>query len=120
MKNIDKTKQTFTSFFVFVLLTYILFNTKDLITIIVVIPFFIFSLGLFLKNIFLIFGKKYLAKIMEKVYVIAFFAYYFGFLIYWDYMAITNKDYMSVILSLLTWFGGILVAYKRYLKLKNK
>ena len=36
MKNINKTKQTFTSLFVLGLLTYILFNTKDLITIIFV------------------------------------------------------------------------------------
>lgn len=119
MKFMKNTKQTFTSFLVFVLLTYILFNTNDLLTIIVVIPFLVFSLGLFLKNIFLVFEKKYLAKIMEKIYVIAFLAYYFGFLIYWDYVAITNKDYMSVILSLLAWLGGLFVAYKRYLKFKN-
>ena len=120
MRNIKFSKQTLTSLFVFGLLTYILFNTKDLITIIVVIPFLIFSLGLFLKNIFLILGKKNNARIMEIIYVIAFFVYYFGFLIYWDYVAIGNKDYMSVVLSLLAWFGGMFVAYKRYKRLKNK
>lgn len=120
MKNINKTKQTFTSLFVLGLLTYILFNTKDLITIIVVIPFLIFSLGLFLKNIFLMLDKKSIARIMEIIYVMAFFIYYFGFLICWDYVAIGNKDYMSVVLSLLAWFGGLFVAYKRYSRLKNK
>jgi len=120
MKNINKTKQTFTSLFVFGLLTYILFNTKDLITIIVIIPFLIFSIGLFLKNIFLMLGKKSVARIMEIIYVIAFFIYYFGFLIYWDYISIINKDYVSLILSFLAWFGGLFVAYKRYLRLKSK
>lgn len=120
MKNIRYTKQTITSLLVFGILAYILFNTKDLITIIVTIPFLIFSLGLFLKNIFLILEKRNMGKIMEKIYVIPFFVYYFGFLIYWDYVAITNKDYMSVLFSLLAWLGGIFVAYKRHLRYKNK
>ena len=120
MKNVRFAKQTITSLLVFGILTYILFNSKDLITIIVTIPFLIFSLGLFLKNIFLMLDKKSIARIMEIIYVIAFFIYYFGFLIYWDYVAIRNNDYMSVILSLLAWFGGLFVAYKRYSRLKNK
>jgi len=120
MKNVKFTKRTFTSIFVFGLLTYILFSSNDLITKIVIIPFIVFSLGLFLKNIFLLLGKKNIAKIMEIIYVIAFFIYYFGFLIYWDYVGIINKDYMLVALSLLAWFGGLFVAYKRYLKGKNK
>ena len=119
MENIKFTKQTFSSVIIFGILTYILFNTNDLITKIVVIPFLIFSLGLFLKNMFLILEKRNIAKIMEIIYVIAFFVYYFGFLIYWDYVAITNKDYMAFILSLLTWFGGLFVAYKRYIRLKK-
>lgn len=61
MKNIKKTKQTFTSIFVFELLTYILFTSKDLITKIAVILFIVFSLGLFFKNILML-GKKKLLK----------------------------------------------------------
>lgn len=117
MKNI---KQTITTLIVFVLLTYILFNSSDLLTKVVIIPFIVFSLGLFFKNICLILGKVQIAKLMEKIYVIAFFIYYFGFLIYWDYISIINKDYVSLILSFLAWFGGLFVAYKRYLKLKSK
>jgi len=120
MKNLKFTKQTFTSIFVFGLLIYILFSSNDLVSKIVVIPFTVFSLGLFLKNIFLMLDKKNLAKIMEIIYVIAFLIYYFGFLIYWDYVSIVNKDYMSVALSLSAWFGGLFVAYKRYLRFKNK
>lgn len=120
MKNIWFTKQTITSFLVAGILTYILLNTKDFITKIVIIPFLIFSLSLFLKYIFIIFEKRNIAKIMEKVYVIAFFIYYFGFLVYWDYITITSKNYLSFLFSLLAWFGGIFVAYKRYLRLKNK
>ena len=117
MKNI---KQTITALIVFVLLTYILFNSSNLLTKVVIIPFIVFSLGLFFKNICLILGKVQIAKLMEKIYVIAFFIYYFGFLIYWDYISIINKDYVSLILSFLAWLGGLFVAYKRYLKLKYK
>lgn len=120
MKNIRNSKQTLTSIIVFIMLTNILFNSKDFITKLVVIPFIVFSLGYFLKNIFLMLGKKSLAKIMEIIYVISFFIYYFGFLIYWDYVCIINKDYIPLLFSLLAWFGGIFVAYKRYLRYKNK
>lgn len=114
--NIKFIKQTITAIIVIIILTYFLFTSKDLITKIIIIPFLTFSLAFFLKNIFLILRKKNIAKIMEKIYVIAFFVYYFGFLIYWDYVAINNKDYMSFLFSLLTWFGGIYVAYKRHKK----
>lgn len=120
MKSIKNIKQTTTALIVFVLLTYILFNSSDLLTKVVIIPFIIFSIGLFLKNISLILGKVKIAILMEKIYVIAFFIYYFGFLIYWDYISITNKDYVSLVVSFLAWFGGLFVAYKRSLKLKNK
>lgn len=73
-----------------------------------------------LKNEGYIVGKNKVLEIMEKIYVIAFFIYYFGFLIYLDYVVIGNKDYMSVVLSLLAWFGGMFVAYKRYTRLKIK
>ena len=118
MKNshINFIKQTITAIIVVIILTYFLFNSSNLTTKIIIIPFLTFSLAFFLKNIFLISGKRNIAKIMKKIYVISFFVYYFGFLIYWDYITITNKDYMSFLFSLLAWFGGIYIAYKRYLK----
>ena len=118
--NIKFIKQTITAIIVVIILTYFLLASKNLATKIIIIPFLIFSLAFFLKNIFLISGKRNIAKIMEKIYVIAFFLYYFGFLIYWDYVVITNKDYISLLFSLLAWFGGIYVAYKRHLKYKRK
>lgn len=120
MKNIKFKNKTIISLFVFGILMYIFFNTKDLLTKIVVIPFIFFSLGIFLKNIFLMLGKTKSAKIMEKLYIVSFCIYYFGFLIYWDYIAIMNKDYVSLVFSLIAWFGGIFVVYRRYLKLRNK
>jgi len=121
--NLRNIKQTITAAIASVLLGYILIITKDLLTRIVVIPFLIFGISLFTKNICLMMNKKNIAKKFEMIYVIAFFTYYFGFLIYWDYVSITNKDYMSLLFSLLAWGGGCFVLYrriKRYRKIKNK
>ena len=120
--NLRNIKQTITAAIASVLLGYILIITKDLLTRIVVIPFLIFGISLFTKNICLMMNKKNIAKKFEMIYVIAFFIYYFGFLIYWDYVSITNQDYTSLIFSSLAWGGGCFVLYrriKRYRKLKN-
>jgi len=77
-------------------------------------------LGLFLKNIYLILEKNNITKLIKKIYVIVFFVYYFGFLIYWNYISIINKEYVLVLVSLLPFSGGLFIVYKRYLKLKNK
>lgn len=118
--NLEFIKKTIMAFAVSIFLGYIIIKTKDLLTRIVVIPFLIFGISLFIKNICLIFNKNKIAKIFSKINVISFFIYYFGFLIYWDYVAITNKDYyILVAFSLLAWAGGIFALYRRYLRLRN-
>ena len=97
--NLGFIKKTIMAFAVSIFLGYIIIKTKDLLTRIVVIPFLIFG--------------------FSKINVISFFIYYFGFLIYWDYVAITNKDYILVAFSLLAWAGGIFALYRRYLRLRN-
>ena len=116
MKKIGFIKQTITAVVVFLLLMYILFNSNDLMTRLIIIPFLIFSLGFFFKSIFLILKKEKVAIIMEMIYVFSFFVYYFGFLIWWDYINIINKNYVSVLFSLFAWVGGILILYKRIRK----
>lgn len=117
--NIGFVKKTIMALIVSIFLGYILITTNDLLTRIVVIPFLMFGISLLIKNICLMFKKNKIAKTFSKINVISFFIYYFGFLAYWDYVAITNKDYMSIVFSLLAWFGGIFVAYRRYLRLRN-
>ena len=117
--NIGFVKKTIMALIVSMFLSYILITTKDLLTRIVVIPFLIFGISLFIKNICLIFKKNKIAKVFSKINVTSFFIYYFGFLIYWDYTAILNKDYILVVFSLLAWAGGIFVAYKKYLRFRD-
>lgn len=113
-------KKTITALFVSLLLSYILIKTNDTLTKIIVIPFLLFGISMFLKNICLMLNKNKLAKTFSKINVISFFVYYFGFLIYWDYISITNKDYVLALFSLIAWSGGIFIAYRKYRKLKNK
>ncbi len=117
--NIENLQKTIMVLIVSIFLSYILITTKDLLTRIVVIPFLIFGISSFIKNICLIFNKNKIAKVFSKISVISFFIYYFGFLIYWGYTAILNKDYILVLFSLLAWVGGIFVACKKYLRFKD-
>ena len=112
-------KRIITSLLAFIYLVYILITTRSDLTRIVVIPFLMFAISLFMKIVCLMLGKNKIAKVFSKINVVSFFLYYFGFLVYWDYLAIVSNDYILVIFSLLAWIGGIFVAYKKFLELKN-
>lgn len=60
-----------------------------------------FGISLFIKNTCLIFKKEKTVKTFSKINIISFFIYYFGFLVYWDFIAITSKDYILAVFSLL-------------------
>ena len=94
----------------------VLFNTNDLMTRIVVIPFLVFAVALGLKNALIIMNQKSLAIKVSKVYVVAFLIYWFGFLIYWDYSSFMDGNYMKILYSVPFWLGGIYFTYKRLLK----
>ena len=113
-------KKSITSAIIFGFLTYVLINTNDILTKIVVIPFAVFSLFFGIEKVLLIFNKTALAKKISKVYVIAFLVYWFGFLICWDYISIVNKDIMSVLFSLPLWIGGGHIISKHFREKEEK
>lgn len=96
----------------------VLFNTDDLMTRIVVIPFLVFAVALGMKNVLIIMNQKALASKVSKVYVVAFLIYWFGFLVYWDYSSFRDGNYMKILYSIPFWLGGIYFTYKRLLKKK--
>ena len=106
-------KKFTSSIAVIVVLSYVLFKTEDTLTRIVVIPFLTFGLAYLLQCLFLVLRKKKLAAVMRKVYVIAFAVYWFGFLIAWDCISIVNRDYISLLFSLIPWLGGGYIIYRR-------
>lgn len=111
-------KKLITSIAVAGILLKVLFNTNDLMTRIVVIPFLVFAVALGLKNALIMMNKKALAIKVSKVYVVAFLIYWFGFLIYWDYASFMDGNYMKILYSVPFWLGGIYFTYKRLLKKK--
>ena len=109
-------KQLITSLFVAGLLLKVLFQTDDVMTRIIIVPFLVFAAGLGLKNILVMMKKESLALKAGKVYVAAFLIYWFGFLIYWDYASFLNGQYMNILFSVPLWIGGFYFAYKRLFK----
>ena len=85
----------------------VLFNTNNLMTRIVVIPFLVFAVAIWMKNVLIIMNQKALAIKVSKVYVVAFLIYWFGFLIYWDYSSFMDGNYMKILYSVPFWLGGI-------------
>ena len=111
-------KKIITSIAVAGILIKVLFNTNDLMTRIVVIPFLVFAVAIGMTNALVVMGKKELAVKMSKVYVVAFLIYWFGFLIYWDYASLVDGNYMKILYSVPFWLGGIYFTYKRLFKRK--
>ena len=109
-------KQLITSIFVTGMLLKVLFNTNDLMTRVIIIPFLVFAVALGLKNVLILMKKDTLAIKVSKVYVVAFLIYWFGFLIYWDYSSFLNGNYTKILFSVPFWLGGIYFTYKRLIK----
>ena len=111
-------KKIITSIAVTGILLKVLFNTNDLMTRIVVIPFLVFAVAIGMKNVLIIMNQKALAIKVSKVYVVAFLIYWFGVLIYWDYFSFMDGNYMKILYSVPFWLGGIYFTYKRLLNKK--
>jgi len=116
--NLRNIKQTITSIIVSIFLSYILITTNDLFTKIIVIPFLLFGISFFIKNLCLIFNKKQLAKLFSKINVIAFLVYLFGFMIIWCFVSIKNRDYLQILFSIPLWLMGIYIIKKRFFNQK--
>jgi len=116
--NLRNIKQTITSIIVSIFLSYILITTTDLFTKIIVIPFLLFGISFFIKNLCLMFNKKQFAKLFSKINVIAFLVYLFGFMIIWCFTSIKNKDYLQVLFSIPFWLVGIYIIKKRFFNQK--
>lgn len=118
--NLRNIKQTITSIIVSIFLSYILITTNDLFTKIIVIPFLLFGISFFIKNLCLMFNKKQLAKLFSKINVIAFLIYLFGFMIIWCFVSIKNRDYLQILFSIPFWLMGIYIIKKRFFNQKVK
>lgn len=114
--NVNYIKKIISSIIIIGILGKVLFASDDVTTKIIVIPFLVCGLSFFLKAIFMVCNKSHWAARMSTVFVIAFLTYWFGFLIYWDYVSVVNGDYVSVLFSLIFWLAGGFVIYRRFIR----
>ena len=105
-----------TCIFAIVVLLKVLLQSSDIMSKIVVIPFLIFAIASGVKEVFLMMNKKSWAEKAKKVYEIAFFVYWFGFLIYWDYQNLIRDNYKAILFSVPFWLGGVFFIYRRFIR----
>ena len=97
----------------------IFFNLSDLTSKILFSPFLACALctvGLGLSKIF---GNLKLERIFQKIYIIIFLSYWFGFLVVWTNSLIKQQDdYKYLLLTVPFWVTGIIIMYKYLIKKK--
>lgn len=91
--------QIIASFIAACVLSCFLFTAEGFISKIIILLFLIFALTFLLSKIFSALDKKALSEKIGKAYVTAFSIFWFGFLIYWDYVSLMEKNYMSLAAS---------------------
>ena len=81
---------------------------------------FVLFIITFLRRLFLILNQNQLAELFSKFSTIIFFIYWFGFLIYWDYISISKNEYISVLFSIPLLFTGTFMVYREFKRKENK
>ena len=112
------TRMLISSVFITILLIYFMIKTSS--PKIIFVPFLICAISMIGKSISLIMEKKKYVNIFDKSFTIGFLLFWFGFLIYANYIAIKDKQWQLVAFSLVFWIVGIYFAKKRLVKPKEK
>ena len=97
----------FTAFFTWVIVN---IQNEELIVYAMLLPFWVAGVACTLQGLLpIVFHKSQgiVKDIGIKIYIGAFFTYWFLFLIIFDYTAIVDKDWQTFIFSLLFWVVGI-------------
>ena len=81
----------------------------------VLIPFIICSFSILLKNIFLLTNKEKYVIIFNKIFIIGFLLFWFGFLSFSCYISFINKEYSIILFTIPFWLVGFHII-KKYLK----
>lgn len=118
--NLRNAKQTIAVLITSIFLSYVLITTKDLLTRIIVIPFLLFGISFFFKNVCIMLNKNKLAKMFSKINMIAFLIYLFGFITFWCYTSLKIGAYIQIIFSIPFWIVGIFIIRKRFFSQKAK
>lgn len=108
-----------TSLIITLFLLYILINSSDNITKIVIIPFLICSFTTVGRNIFIMLEKTKYIKLFTKIFILSFLVFWFGVLFYGCYRCYLDKNYSVILFSIPFWLIGILLIKKYLLEKKG-
>ena len=97
------------SIFIFILL-YLFVKTPN--GKVVLIPFLLCGFSNLGKYLALLLKNNRLALIFHKCFILSFFMYWFGFLLYSNYRSILSKEYSMLFFSLIFWIVGIVFLIK--------
>lgn len=93
-------------------------NSSDHISRMFIVPFIIssfISLGLVISSFF---RKIDWELLLNKLFIVIFLLFWFGFLIIATYISLINKEYSIVLFSIPFWIVGIFTIYKNFIKKK--
>lgn len=103
----------------FITILLISFMIKTTSSKIIFLPFLICSFSMIGKNICLIMDKKKYSNLFDKLFIIGFLLFWFGFLIMWCYINLKNKDYLQMLFSLPFWIIGVYMMKQKMLNQKD-
>ena len=92
MKKVYCIRQIIVSAMAFCVLIWAFFENK-LVVKIIISPFLVCSIAIFFENLFILLNNKKVSDIFKYIFRVSFFIYFFGFLAFSTYYAITNKSY---------------------------
>ena len=91
------TRKLVSSVFITILLIYFMIKTTS--PKIIFVPFLICAISMIGKSISLIMEKKQYVNIFDKSFTVGFLLFWFGFLIFADYIAIKDNQWQLVVFS---------------------
>lgn len=106
MKNKNNIVQIIKSIIAIIILVWA-FPKNNIIGKIIISPFLICAISIFLEYTFLLFNKEKISNIFKYVFRITFFIYFLGVLGYAFYYSIVNKSYSLIIVIIIFSFFAI-------------
>jgi hypothetical protein len=96
---------------------WIFINAADTITRIAIIPFTIAGIGVLINGLSPLLFKSKIKNLGMKIYLFGFSLFWFGFLIVFDYLSITQGNIQLALFSIIFWVVGLFMIinqFKRY------
>ncbi len=107
-------------FFIILPLFHFFIKTPDFFNRMIILPFLICSCTEFIKAFLFMINKTKLVPLLNKIYIISFLLYWFGFLGYWCYISFMDGQYLLPLFSIPFWLIGIYIIYQSFFKTANK